>query len=300
MSKNIKFFFIAFLINLPFWWGVNIFEKYLEDILFSQFYQPPAQFFLAQISSIQNPEKEIPEIAAASALSIKIYKNGNQKIIFEKNPNQIWPIASLTKLMTALIAIENYDLSQKLQVSKKAIEQPEDSGQLKVGEELSVENLLYLSLIESSNDSAFALTGLIGEEGFVDLMNLEAKYLGLRSTHFTDPTGYSVESYSTAKDLVLLTNHLIEKRPMIWEISAFSEFDLFTPDGIFHHRLLNTNQLLTEYQEIIGGKTGYTTKAGYCLLLVLENPEDNSIFINVILGSVNRFEEMRKLINYAL
>ena len=303
MSRNIKFFFAAFLISLPFWWGVNVFEKNLENFLFFSFYyQPPSpQVFLAQASKqfFQAPEKEIPEIEARSAILVKINKNGSQEILFEKNSNQILPIASLTKLMTALVVTENYNLSQQLEVTKEAVEQPEEFGALKIGELLSVENLLYLILIESSNDSAFTLSELIGQDGFVDLMNLEAEYLGLFGTHFVGPTGYSPENYSTTRDLANLAKYIIKNKAIVWEISSLSEFDLYTPDGVFHHQLSNTNQLLKKYPEIIGGKTGYTEEAGGCVILILENSKDE-IFISIILGSENRFEEMQKLIEYSI
>lgn len=297
MSQNIKFFLISFLVSIPLWWGINVFEKDLEDFFFAQYYQPSPQVFLAQVllQSHKNIEKETPEIAAVSAISVKIDKRGQQKILFEKNSEKILPIASLTKLMAASVVLENYDLSQELMVSKKAIGQPEAFGQLRVGEKLSVENLLYLMLIESSNDAAFALSELIGEGGFVELMNLEAKYLGLKNTHFADPAGYSPENYSTVKDLVKFTKYLLEEKPQILEISRLSEFNLYDPDGVFHHKLLNTNEILGEIPEIIGGKTGYTPEAGECFILVLKNPRDNSILINIILGSRNRFEEMQKL-----
>lgn len=303
MSRNIKFFFAAFLISLPFWWGVNVFEKNLENFLFFSFYYqpPPPQVFLAQVSQqfFQSSEKEIPEIEAKSAISVKINKNGSQEILFEKNPDQILPIASLTKLMTALVVAKNYDFSQQLEVTKEAVEQPEEFGDLKIGEYLSVENLLYLVLIESSNDSAFILSELIGQDGFVGLMNLEAEYLGLFGTHFVEPTGYSAENYSTAKDLANLAKYIIKNKAIVWEISSLSEFDLYTPDGVFHHQLSNTNQLLKEYPEIIGGKTGYTEEAGGCIILILKNSKDE-VFINIILGSKNRFEEMKKLIEYSI
>lgn len=303
MSRNIKFFFAAFLISLPFWWGMNVFEKNLEDFLFFSFYYkpPPPQVFLAQTSRqfFQAPEKEIPKIEARSAILVKINKNGSQEILFEKNSDQILPIASLTKLMTALVVTENYNLSQQLEVTKEAVEQPEEFGDLKIGELLSVENLLYLVLIESSNDSAFTLSELIGQDGFVDLMNLEAEYLGLFGTHFVGPTGYSAENYSTAQDLVNLAKYIIKNKAIIWEISSLSEFGLYTPDGVFHHQLSNTNQLLKEYPEIIGGKTGYTEEARGCVISILKNSKDE-VFINIILGSENRFGEMKKLIEYSI
>lgn len=300
MSKNLQFFFITLLVSLPFWWGVNIFGKNLEDFLGLQFYQSP-QVFSAQVlpPPLPNSKKEIPEIEAKATLSVKIDKIGNQKIIFEKNANEVLPIASLTKLMTALIVLENYDLYQELIVSREAIDQPEDFGQLKVGERLSVENLLYIMLIESSNDAAYTLADLISQEAFVDLMNIEAKFLELNNAHFADPAGYLPENFSTAKDLVKFTHYLLEKKPEIFEITRVSEFDLYDPEGIFHHRLINTNELLKDYPQIIGGKTGETSKARQCFLLILKSPRDNSILINIILGSEDRFGEMKKLIEYA-
>jgi len=300
MSKNINFFLIALLISLPFWWEVNIFEEYLENFLFLKNYQSN-QVFSAQIlsPSLSSPKKEFPEIKAKSALSVKIDKFGNQKVIFEKNPEEVLPIASITKLMTALIVLENYDLSQKIKISQKAIDQPESFGQLKIGEQLSVENLLYIMLIESSNDAAYALSDLIGEDAFVDLMNIESKFLGLRNTHFADPAGYLPENYSTAKDLVKLANYLLEKKPEIFEITKLSEFDLYDPEGIFHHRLINTNKILKDYPRIIGGKTGETSQAKQCFLLIMKDQE-GSLLINVILGSEDRFGEMKELINYIL
>ena len=151
-------------------------------------------------------------------------------------------------------------------------------------------------LIESSNDAAYALSEVIGNGAFVDLMNLEAKYLGMEKTFFVDPMGISLENRSSAKDLVLLTKKLLEK-PLIWQITGMEEYDLYTPEGIFHHRLQNTNEFLGKMPEIIGGKTGYLQAAKECLILVLKEPKDDFI-INIILGAENKFEEMEKLINW--
>lgn len=301
MSKNLTYFFAAFLFSLPLWLGVNVFERSFEDFLFfGYYYQTSPEVFSANISQLQREvQKEVPEINAVSAISVKINNNGSKNILFEKNADQVLPIASLSKLMTAVVTMNTYDLSQEVEITKEAIEQPEDFGNLKVGEKLSAENLLYLSLIESSNDSAFSLSEQIGKEGFVDLMNLEAERLKLFGTHFTDPTGYSPENLSTAKDLVILAEYITKEKETIWEISSFLEFNLYTPDGIFHHQLSSTNELLIEYPEIIGGKTGYTNEAGGCIILILKNAK-GEIIINVILNSIDRFGEMKKLIDYAI
>lgn len=302
MSRNLNFFFISFLVSMFLWGGVNFLTGNLEDFLFSEVYRSPSQLFFAQVNpyKIRSLEKEVPKIGAESAILVKIDRLGNEKVIFEKNSDEILPIASLTKLMTAFVALEYYDSSKTTRISKEAVGQPEDFGQLKVGEKLSVENLLYITLIESSNDSAYALSELINKEAFVDLMNIEARYQDLGDTHFADPAGYEPENRSTTRDLAKLTKYLLNEKPEIWEITTNQEFELYDPDGVFHHQLLSTNEILNEFPQIIGGKTGYTLEAKGCFILILEKKRTKDIFINVILGSNDRFGDMKKLIDYAL
>jgi len=312
MNKNIKYFLISFLISLSFFFGLNLFGKNLEDFLFWQEISKNPRVFVAKVNPIESLTNQLLnqsnleiegieelEISAKSAISVLVDSDGKEKIIFEKGIDKILPIASLTKLMTAKVVLEYYpDLSQIVEISKEVVAQEGDSGKLKVGEKLSVENLLYLMLIESSNDAAYALTEEIGQEGFVELMNLEAKYLGMENTYFEDSTGISPRNQSNSKDLIIFTKSLLEE-PLIWEILKKPEFDLYSPDGIFHHKLININELLKEWEnnlEIIGGKTGYTLAAKGCFLLVLKDSQGNYI-INIILGSENRLEEMKNLIN---
>lgn len=303
MSRNFKLFISAFLISFFFWGGFNFATGSLESFLFTEIYRSPSDLLLAQANlqkALQKSlEKEPPEITAKSAISIKIYESGNERVIFEKNPDQILPIASLTKLMTALVALEYYDPSLIIEISKKAVEQPEDFGQLRVGERLSVEDLLHTMLIESSNDSAYALTELINEQAFIDLMNIEARNLGLGNTHFADSSGYKSESRSTANDLAKFAKYLLKERPEIWQITAQPEYSLYDNQGVFHHQLSSTNEILEEFSQIIGGKTGYTFEANGCFILLLKDRRNENVFINVILGSKNRFGDMRKLIDYA-
>jgi D-alanyl-D-alanine carboxypeptidase len=247
------------------------------------------------------PPKAEPEFTAKSAISILLSEKGEEKVIYEKDSNKILPIASLAKLMNADIVLDNYDISQLGEVSKAAVSQEGETGNLKIGEKLSVENLLYVMLIESSNDAAYSLADAIGQKNFVDLMNLEANYLGMKDTHFEDSTGISSKTKSSAKDLIILTRHLFEK-PLIWDILSKPKFKLYYPDGVFHHELINTNEFLTSKDagfEVIGGKTGYTNDAKGCFLLVLEISEEKEL-INIILGSDDRFEEMEKLINFVV
>jgi len=314
MSKNLTTFFVVFLISLPIFWGINVFQKNLEDFLFWQEIADNPQILTAQISSeiqwqklkpIRNRQIPALEIEAKSAIAVLMKPDGSQKILFEKEKDKILPIASLTKLMTANIVLDNYNLSQFIEINEQAIKEKEETGNFKIGEIFLVEQLLYPLLMESSNDAAIALAEVIGKKAFVDLMNLEVKNLGLENTHFVNPTGLDPDNpqgsinHSTAKDLVKLASHLLKENPLIWEILSLSEFNFLTEDGVFHHKIINTNKLLAELPTIIGGKTGTTPRSGNCLLLVVKAPKNKGYLINVILGAKEgRFEEMKKLINW--
>jgi D-alanyl-D-alanine carboxypeptidase len=305
MSKSFKIFLITFLVSLPLWWGINVLGENLENFFFSQ-YEQPSLFLAAEIKPIplikESPLPSDPSelnIEVKSAISVKIDPIGEEQVLFEKNAEQELLIASLTKLMTALISSEIYRPEQLLTVSEKAVDQEGDVGRLNAGEKLSVENLLNIILIESSNDAAWVLSEGIGTEAFVDLMNIEAKNLGLENTHFTNPNGLDFsENYSTAADLAKLAYHIVKNQPRIFEISTRLTYEVLNPDSSIHHLALNRNILLEQTSNIVGGKTGWTPQAGGCILLVFKNPQGD-YFINVILGTdspQSRFTEMKKIL----
>jgi D-alanyl-D-alanine carboxypeptidase len=307
---------VCIILSVFFWSGVDILEKGMEDFFYVRELEKNPLVLIADISSlallnIGEPIRiqEVPDlkILAKSAISVFVDSQERDLILFEKNKSEKLPIASLTKLITALVASNIYELSDTIEISKQAVEQEGEEIELKVGEVLSVKELLHMALIESSNDAAYALatpnikTKRLKEESFVDLMNLEAYHnIGLnpKITHFINPTGLDPEdplqitNYSTAEDLVKLAKYLIKYKSEILEILSQRE------NGDFSYALENTNELLGEIEGIIGGKTGYTDRAGGCLILILEGPRKNTFLINVILGSENRFEEMKELINW--
>lgn len=312
MKRRIWLFFIFLILSFPLWLAINFFEKKLEDFFYWQEVRKNYQIFTATA----NLEKQLEElkptrnrtvsdltIEGKSVISILIYSQGDSRILFEKEKDKKQPIASLTKLMTALVVVENYDPKVEIEISKESVLQEEDIGNLKIGEKFSVANLLYPLLMESSNDAAYALAEIIGEKNFVDLMNITAAKLNLKDTFFVNPTGLDPDNpsdpinYATAEDLVKLANYSLEKTPLIWEILATPEFDLYLPDGVLHHKLKNINELLKEIPQI-GGKTGWTPQAQGCLLLVYQAPENKGKIINVILGSKDRFGEMKKMIEW--
>lgn len=309
-----KILLISLVLSLPFWWGMNVLAENLQNSWFEEELNRSLRISRRQTKELKL-EKELQqrfkalEINAKASILVKINENGNEKILFEKDSEKPLAIASLTKLMTALVVFDLDDVyveSQPVKITKEAVEQEGQSkyGELKIGESLSVKNLLYIALIESSNDAAFALTEPIGEQGFVELMNLYSKKIELENTYFINPTGLEpdrpeeLKNVSTAKDIVKLAKYILVNYPQIFEITTNQSYEVLNLDNTFHHFIpQNTNELLREIPEIIGGKTGWGIEAGGCLLLVLDNPEEESYFVSIVLGAKDRFAEMRKLIN---
>jgi len=311
MTKNIKLFIIVFTLTFLVGLTVNVsFEKmgdffYWNELasnpklLTAQANQLAFEENLRELKPLRNGAIPELELQAKSAISLFLDNNGNERALFQKNSDGKVPIASLTKLMTAKVVLENYNLSENIKISKEAIRQEENFGKLRVGDTLSVEELLYPLLMESSNDAAFALTNdyrdMTGYR-FVEMMNQEAVNLGLNSTFFINQSGLDSEetsrtNYSTAVDLAKLAKELLGDG-LIWEI-------LSTPTiNLYGQTLESTNELLGKLSSIVGGKTGYTEKALGCFLLIVEAPKGRGYLINVVLGSPDRFGEMEKLISW--
>ncbi len=286
----------------------------MENFFYWRELSQNAQIFTAQIrleeklnelKPIRHRNVKDLELKATSVISVFLDNKGKEKILFEKESDKILPIASLTKLMTANVVLENYDLSKEIKISEKAVEQPEDLGKLVAERIFPVEYLLYPLLMESSNDAAFSLAndydGMTIEK-FVALMNSTAQKLNLNDTFFVNSSGLDPEenkpktkiNYSTTSDLAKLTKELL-KKPLIWEILSTPKYDSYGP------KLVNTNELLGEIPGIVGGKTGYTYAAGGCIILVTIAPKDSGYLVNVILGADGqngRFGEMEKLVNW--
>lgn len=316
MSKSLKYFLLALVFSVPLWSEVNILEKNLNNFFYwHETYKNP-EIFAAQIAPaekedpkpVRNKEIEDLNIEANSVISVLVNREGHERILFEKQSNQQMPIASLTKLMTALVVLRNYDLSREITISEEAIDQEEDFGKLTAGKTLTTEYLLYPLLMESSNDAAFSLANDYSgmkKELFVELMNQEAQKLSLGNTFFVNPSGLDPDSktadlnLSSASDLEKLTKETI-KEPLIWRILSTSKYQVYGPE------LVNTNRLLEDSvpwrDQIVGGKTGYTELAGGCIILVLRAPKNpGQLIINVVLGTKDansRFEEMKKLVNW--
>jgi D-alanyl-D-alanine carboxypeptidase len=267
------------------------------------------QNYLSSISGgIQNNQQinypqnlvasQVPQIDAESAISVESDLSRTSKILFEKSSNNKLPIASLTKLMTAVVVIDRYNLSDTAVVDKIADSQSPLKQDIKLGDIMTVDNLLKIMLVKSSNKAAYTLAersnGETGVKNFVALMNQKAKEMGLDSTFYVDPTGLNPDNISTASDLIKLTEYILKNYPEIAEISRQRKINV---PGF--GTIENSDPLLGGIPDVVCSKTGFTAEAKGCLLLVIDKPGSDNYLINVVLGADNRFFEMQKLISWS-
>ncbi len=277
--------------------GVQWFSNSVQSFFTGTIGYYDSNVFVAGTVAAQKPPLKPTvhlKLDADSAISLG-FSQGVPVRIFSKEAQKKLPIASLTKLMTALVVLENYELNSKIVISKNAMAQEGEQGRLTLNESLSVKDLLYISLIESSNRATYALSEVMGLPEFLSAMNKKSLDLGMINTHFTDSTGLGGQSYSTAEDLAKLSEYLFLHYPLFNEIISLKEYNLYV-NGVLHHRLVNTNKLLGT-AGIIGGKTGWTNEARGCFMVIQKTGPNGNYFVHIVLGAEDRFLEMQKLIN---
>lgn len=239
------------------------------------------------------------------------------RIIYEKNSTKKLYPASTTKILTAIIVLENCNLDEMVTIKESALNNIPDgyvTCNLQVGEQLSIKDLLYALMIPSANDAAYVLAEYVAGsvDNFSTMMNDKAREIGCKTSHFVNPNGIHDDShYSTAYDLYLLANYAM-KNETFRNIVATTEYTLPATEKYPNaDRILKTtNELLNEnskkyyYKNAIGIKTGYTSKAGNCL--VSEASRDGLEFISVVLnggetnqGLNSRYIDSKKLFEYA-
>ncbi len=209
------------------------------------------------------------------------------KILYSKNPDLRLPPASTVKLMTAIIAIENIDLTDTVTVSKYASRVSPSKVGFKVGDKVTIETLLFAALVKSGNDAAVALAEAVAgsERRFVQLMNSKAITIGAKNTKFKNSHGLPASGqYTTAADLTKIMNYAL-MYPRLREIIGTRVVEVSTENGhaIF---LKNTNKLLWSEVDLVGGKTGYTRRARHCFVGAAERGDDRVIV--AVLGSPSR------------
>lgn len=223
----------------------------------------------------------------------------NDKVFLSKDADKVIPIASITKLMTALVATEYIDLDKIATVPKEAIVYT-SKPRLKENDKISIYQLLFPLLLESSNESAETIARFYGRTEFIKNMNDKAKAIGMTKTKFVDPSGASAENVSSAEDLFMLAKYILNNRSFIFKITSGKLTASAYGTPIFQD-MTNLNYF-TSSPYYVGGKNGKTKIAKETNLTVLEIPVNNIkrpiVFINI--GSENVEEEAKKFINDSL
>ncbi len=272
------------------------------ELLLAAYLQSPKLETLESARSVQleiaRPSRELDTtlMPKVDAFAYLLGDVDSGTVYTSQRQDNVLAMASLTKIMTAVVALEHYDLDEDITISADAAATPGSKVYLYAGDTLTVRELLYGLMIRSGNDVAVALAQHApgGEEEFVAWMNEKAKQIGLKQTRFMNPTGLDDPlHYTTAYDLFLLARYALEAHPFLRDIIGRPEYVLKSQKG-FAYTALSTNQLLGSFLPVTGFKTGTTERAGesYIGLIRDENGQETVL---VLLNSKARFQEAKTI-----
>lgn len=239
--------------------------------------QPTATPTLMLTANFPEPKINLPStpgsVPQIYANSYVLIDHDSKYAYVSKNADVPVPIASTTKIMTALIALETLDLNSVITISKEANMVEGSKIDFFTGEKIVTKELLYALMLHSANNAAYALAQSDGSlESFVEKMNQKAKHIGLRNTFYADPAGLSDLSQSTPRDLAILIDFALDN-PTFRELIGTDQRIIVSSDGQYSHEVKNSNRLILNDEplylpSVIGGKTGFTYEAGHCLVAV--------------------------------
>jgi serine-type D-Ala-D-Ala carboxypeptidase (penicillin-binding protein 5/6) len=213
---------------------------------------------------IANIPQKVDASVSVSARGAVLMEQESGRVLFEKDAHTKRRIASITKIMTAVLAIESGKMDEIVKVSEQATRAEGSSVYLKPGERIKLEHLVYGLMLRSGNDTAVAIAEHVGGslDGFVYLMNQKAKEIGMLNTHFSNPHGLDdhEDHYSTAYDMALLTRYAMQNKTY-QKIAGTKNYKAPNPTEDWDRQWKNKNRLLTKYKYTTGGKTGYTKRA---------------------------------------
>lgn len=258
----------------------------------------------------QSDKSQVGELYARSAVLIDA---DSGRILYGKNEQEVRPMASTTKIMTCILALENMKEHQVAEASEIASGQPKVRLGMQVGEKFYLKDLLYSLMLESHNDSAVAVAEAVSGsvEAFAELMNQKAKSIGCEKTHFITPNGLDASDdggvhATTAAELAKIMKYCITespKRALFLQITQTKQYAFSDIEGSAQYSCYNHNALLTMMEGALSGKTGFTADAGYCYVGAVR--KDSRIFIVALLacGWPNnkgyKWKDMKTLMTYA-
>lgn len=248
------------------------------------------------------------------AISAVLMDGDSGRVLYEKNGGEVRPMASTTKIMTCILALENSDLDEIVEVSAYAQSMPDVQLNMRQGEQYRLKDLLYSLMLESHNDTAVAIAEHVGGsvEEFAAMMNEKAKKIGCEDTHYVTPNGLDGEDEqgihaTTAKDLARVMVYCISESPKkeeFLEVTGTDSYTFSTLDGTRSFTCTNHNAFLNMMEGAISGKTGFTSAAGYCYVGALRR--DDRTFVVALLGCgwpnnrSYKWSDTRKLMQYGL
>jgi serine-type D-Ala-D-Ala carboxypeptidase (penicillin-binding protein 5/6) len=304
----------------------NFFTTEKNEVRFSEgsniFNQEPISPFVFENRSLAagfRPELRAyaPYLNIVTAHAAIILDADSGSVMYENNADEHRQIASLTKLFTAALVVERVkNLDELVTIDEEAVYAEGtrvgcprsgfcNGERLKIGEQLTVRDLLKAALMNSANDAAIALGKHIGgtQAAFARIMNDRAQSLGLRNTHFCTPSGLELdgredECYSSARDVAQFTAHALQYN-VLWDIMKLEKTFITSSDGQYNHELFNTDQLLGQLPNLIGTKTGFTPNAGYSLLAVAADQSLNHKVVAVLLDDPYRWQSIRSMFDWS-
>ncbi len=294
-------------------------------LVFNGFLVLSIVFFVFAIYTKQHQSKvakvdqivALPEPAfnvAITAQSAYVYDIVQDKVLYKKNENVQLPLASITKLMTALTAVELLPRDSNITIKNEFLNEEGDSG-LVVNESWKLKDLLDFSLVSSSNDGARSVASVIGavelntedydlgRKEFIRKMNIRAQDIGLDQTYFVNESGLDIGStsggYGSAVDVSKLLAYILKNQPEILQATKYNKLDVSSKDK--NHTAKNTNTEIGEIPGLIASKTGYTNMAGGNLAVVFDASMGRPVVV-VVLGSTQeeRFNDVKALVNASL
>ena len=246
------------------------------------------------------------EISGLTAKSVYVIEKNSGRVLYQKNPDDSRPIASVTKLMSLYLVFEQIDkgsitLDDNVTIRSKAASTEGPPAYLTTGEVFPVRELIKAVAIQSANDGVEALAEYVAgsEAEFVKMMNAKAKELGMENTNYKDAAGLDNNGRSSAKDICILASSFIEKYPSITDYTSL-QTATFRAGQSNQMTLYTTNKLLGDYRGVVGLKTGFTTPAGECLVCLCVRGTKK--VISVLLGADpvdRRFTETRQILDYS-
>lgn len=295
-------------------------EAVIWVVLVAAFLIPFLHFYLEEVSDVPvialvsnnyvlQQGEQPPELSLYAGAAV-LMDAENGRVLYGKNEDTVMPMASTTKIMTCILALESGKLDELATVSSYAASQPKVHAGLRAGEQYYVRDLLYSMMLESHNDTAVVIAEHIGGsvEGFAEMMNEKAASLGMENTYFITPNGldaadeYGAHS-TTAKELAILSAYAI-KNDEFCNIIQTPSYQFCDVEGRHTISAYNKDAFLQQMSGALGIKTGYTNAAGYCFAGALENQD--RVFISVVLASgwpphrSYKWQDTAALMNYGI